>query len=84
MIKWVESQNEVYLEPCKEHSHQTEFKVEFRDGNEEETEKRYVRKNLVVEHLYEPTENLRQQVDKAEAGSNDQPASKVIRPALNA
>lgn len=42
----------------KRHSHQTEFKVEFRDGIEEETEKRYVRKNLVVEHLYEPTEKI--------------------------
>jgi hypothetical protein len=72
------------LNHVKRHSHQTEFKVEFRDGIEEETEKRYVRKNLVVEHLYEPTENLRQLVDKAEAGSNDQPASKEIRPALNA
>jgi hypothetical protein len=32
------------------YSHQTEFKVKFRQDNQEETKKRYIRKNLTRDH----------------------------------
>jgi hypothetical protein len=71
LIKSVESQNEAYLETCKRYSHQRGFKVKFRENNEEEIEKRYVRKNLIQDQ-FDKIEDLQQQVNKVESGFKDQ------------
>ena len=44
------------------------FKVKFRDGDEEEIEERYVRKNLIQDQL-DKIEDLQEEGDKLEASS---------------
>lgn len=44
------------------------FKVKFGDGNEEEIEERYFRKNLIQDQVNK-IEDLQQEVDKVEASS---------------
>ena len=57
------------------------FKVKFRDGDEEEIEERYVRKNLIQDQL-DKIEDLQEEGDKLEASSKI--SIKSERSALNA